>query len=57
MSHMREVLAAILLLVCAGTVSAQNKWEYHLSFGGELKSGNVNTVIFKNDGGIERNDS
>lgn len=54
---MRKLLSITLLIACIGTVSAQSKWAYHLSFGGELKSGNVNTTIFKNDGGIERNDS
>lgn len=51
------------LIVLLGTiflipsVTAQNKWSYTLGFGGELKSGNVNTTIFTNNGAIERNDS
>lgn len=35
----------------------QNKWHYSLAFGGELKSGNVNTATFRNGGSITRNDS
>lgn len=54
---MRKLLVYILLLVCVGTVSAQKKWSYNLGFGGELKSGNVNSFIFSNTGGVERNDS
>lgn len=54
---MRKTLLAILLIALATTLSAQNKWSYSLGFGGELKSGNVNTTIFNNDGAIERNDS
>jgi len=47
----------ILFMACTVAVSAQNKWSYNLSFGGELKSGNVNTTIFSNNGSVERNDS
>ena len=54
---MRKVLVSILFLACATSVSAQGKWSYGLGFGGELKSGNVNTTIFNNKGSIERNDS
>ncbi len=54
---MRKVLSIMLMLACVATVSAQSKWSYKLGFGGELKSGNVNTITFNNNGGIERNDS
>ena len=54
---MRKVLSIIILTTCVLTLSAQSKWSYNLGFGGELKSGNVNTTIFNNGGGIERNDS
>ena len=49
----------ILFLFMASTVavSAQSKWSYKLGFGGEMKSGNVNTTIFSNNGSVERNDS
>ena len=47
-----------LLMACTLTATAQKRpWAYNLSFGGELKSGNVNTFVFNNKGGIERNDS
>ena len=54
---MRKVLLSMLLMACATSLTAQNKWSYTLGFGGELKSGNVNTTIFNNNGSIERNDS
>jgi len=54
---MRKTLSIIILVTMVATVSAQSKWHYKLSFGGEYKSGNVNTTIFNNNGGIERNDS
>lgn len=45
------------MLATVMTVSAQKKWSYNLGFGGELKSGNVNTTIFNTSAGVERNDS
>lgn len=54
---MRKVFLAMLMIAAITTVSAQSKWTYKLGFGGELKSGNVNTTIFNTNGGIERNDS
>ena len=54
---MRKVLSIIVMLAIVVTVSAQGKWSYHLGFGGEYKSGNVNTTTFHNSGGMERNDS
>ena len=54
---MRKVFTIIVLLAMVVTVSAQSKWTYKLGFGGEFKSGNVNTTIFSNNGGVERNDS
>lgn len=54
---MRKVLLTILMIAAVSTVSAQSKWSYSLGFGGELKSGNVNTTIFNTNGGIQRNDS
>lgn len=55
---MRKVFVTLLLTACVVTASAQKRpWEYSLTFGGELKSGNVNTFVFNNKGGIERNDS
>lgn len=54
---MRKVLVIMMMLATVMTVSAQKKWGYTLGFGGELKSGNVNTTIFKTNAGIERNDS
>ena len=54
---MRKTLSIILLLAAVTTLSAQSKWSYRLGFGGEMKSGNVNTTIFNNNGAIERNDS
>lgn len=55
---MRKVFITLLLTACVVTASAQKKpWEYTLTFGGELKSGNVNTFVFNNKGGVERNDS
>lgn len=53
----RKLFAIVLMLACVATVSAQKKWSYNLGFGGELKSGNVNSITFNNNGGIERNDS
>ena len=46
-----------MFILTSVTLSAQNKWIYRLGFSGEMRSGNVNTAIFKNDGRIERNDS
>lgn len=54
---MRKLLIFIPLFILATTVDAQKKWSYQLQLGGEVKSGNVNTVTFTNGGGIERNDS
>lgn len=54
---MRKVLAIIMVMAAITTVSAQSKWTYKAGFGGELKSGNVNTTIFNTNGGVERNDS
>ena len=54
---MRKALLTILFILSAVTLTAQNKWSYRLSFSGELRSGIVNSAIFKNNGGIERNDS
>lgn len=54
---MRKTLLVILFTLTSVTLSAQNKWIYRLGFSGEMRSGNVNTAIFKNDGRIERNDS
>jgi len=45
------------MIVTALAASAQGKWHYSFSLGGEYKSGNVNTFTFNNRGGIERNDS
>ena len=52
-----SVLFALFLVAGMGNLSAQGKWKYQLAFGGELKSGNVNTTIFNTSGGVERNDS
>lgn len=54
---MRKVLVIMMMLATVMTVSAQKKWGYTLGFGGELKSGNVNTTIFNTNAGVERNDS
>ncbi len=54
---MRKLLTITLMLVATLAVSAQNKWQYSFSLGGEYKSGNVNTLTFNNRGGVERNDS
>lgn len=54
---MRKVFVIIMMLATVMTVSAQKKWGYTLGFGGELKSGNVNTTIFNTNAGVERNDS
>ena len=54
---MRKTLIILLTLAAALTASAQNKWKYHLGFGGELKDGNVNTITIRNNGAVERNDS
>lgn len=54
---MRKVLLTIVMLAAVMTASAQSKWSYKLGFGGELKSGNVNTTIFNTSAGVERNDS
>lgn len=32
-------------------------WEYNISLGGELKTGNVNTFVLNNKASVERNDS
>lgn len=53
----RKLLAMMLMLASIGAVSAQGKWNYQLSFGGELKSGNVNSLTLNNSGAIARNDS
>ena len=36
---------------------AERPWKYSLSFGGELKSGNVNTFVLNSKGSVDRNDS
>lgn len=54
---MRKVFVIMMMLAMVMTVSAQKKWSYKLGFGGELKSGNVNTTIFNTNAGVERNDS
>ena len=54
---MRKALLTILIVGFAVALPAQDKWSYRLSFSGELRSGNVNTAAFKNNGGVERNDS
>lgn len=53
----RKLLAITLMLACVTLASAQNKWKFNLGFGGELKTGNVNSITLSNTGGIERNDS
>lgn len=54
---MRKLFVIMMMLATVLTVSAQKKWNYNLGFGGELKSGNVNTTLFNTKAGIERNDS
>ena len=54
---MRKILILTIMVVATLTVSAQSKWQYTFSLGGEYKSGNVNTFTFNNKGGVERNDS
>ena len=53
----KTLLFALAVLLLHGMTSAQSKWSYTLGFGGEGKSGNVNSVTLNNNGGIERNDS
>jgi putative salt-induced outer membrane protein YdiY len=54
---MKKVLSIFLMMAAVAAVNAQSKWHYHLGFGGELKSGNVNTITLNNKGSVERNDS
>lgn len=54
---MRKVFVIMMMLATVMTVSAQKKWSYKLGFGGDWKSGNVNTTIFNTNAGVERNDS
>ena len=54
---MRKVLSLTLLLSLATLAGAQGKWHFNFGVGGELKSGNVNSITLNNSGGIERNDS
>ena len=58
---MRNIAAKILIIILMITFSTnaecQRKWHYSMAFGGELKSGNVNTATFRNGGSITRNDS
>lgn len=56
-NKMRKILILTIMVVATLTVSAQSKWQYTFSLGGEYKSGNVNTFTFNNKGGVERNDS
>lgn len=53
----RKLFIVIMLLACAVVAPAQNKWKFNIGFGGELKTGNVNTITLNNTGGIDRNDS
>lgn len=46
-----------VLLILSGTVSAQKKWNYQLSLGGNLQSGNVNAQTLNTSGSVSRNDS
>ena len=41
---MRKTLSIIILVAMVATVSAQSKWSYRLGFGGEIKSGNLNSA-------------
>ena len=45
-------------MVSATTVFAQqDHWHFQIGFGGELKSGNVNSTTLNNTGSVERHDS
>ena len=52
-----SIVLPALLLLTAGSVSAQGKWKYELSLGGSLNSGNINNIGFKTDAAVNRNDS
>lgn len=54
---MRKTILLSLAIAATLSATAQNKWKYHIGFGGELKDGNVNTITIRNDGSVERNDS
>lgn len=51
------IAIATLWVLSASAQGEARKWHYNLGFGGELKSGNVNSITLNNTGGIERNDS
>lgn len=56
MKHRVLILAA--LLASSTTLFAQqDHWHFQIGFGGELKSGNVNSTTLNNTGSVERNDS
>ena len=53
----KKLLLLVMLVAVLTTVSAQKKWNYTIGFGGELKSGNINSVTVTHNAGVERNDS
>ncbi len=48
---------AALLWNCEATAQNRKKWDFSLSLGGELNSGNVNDLSVKSSGDVKRNDS
>lgn len=47
----------VFLTTAASLFAQQSKWNFQIGFGGELKSGNVNSTTVNNTGSVERNDS
>lgn len=57
MKHRFLFLTALLVASLTTAMAQQDHWHFQIGFGGELKSGNVNSTTFNNTGSVERNDS
>ncbi|KWW32141.1 MAG: hypothetical protein AUK63_237 [bacterium P3] len=54
----QKILFFGLLAVSLSTAMAQqDRWHFQIGFGGEVKSGNINSTTLTNTGSVERNDS
>ena len=53
----KQLVLLLMAVACVATASAQKKWNYNIGLGGELKSGNINSLTVTQSAGAERNDS
>jgi len=57
MKHKFLLVVAVMVASLSTAKAQQDHWHFQIGFGGELKSGNVNSTTFNNTGSVERNDS